>query len=361
MALIFDYLDWRGDVPFSVSPFNEIDNYIISKIGTPDYTGLLPRSMTEIPIRDLCDRYFGVYGEEGRYLGLLASPRINPMIKRLPDTVRFGELKLSGFVSKIIPSETEQFSALTVTLPDGTRYVSFRGTDDNLIAWKENLLIAVRETVAAQADALDYLIRAASELDGPIIVGGHSKGGNLAVYAAANAPKEIQDRIICVYNNDGPGFRQEFLATEGYRAIRSRVQTLLPQHSIVGTLLTQDEGFIIVRSTKSGIGAHDGFNWETTPKGFVRCPKLSRGSRAFEESMTTVLEKMDDEERLDFIEELFEVLGATGAVTLTDLTDHKLSSAITIVNSLRKGSKTKKFIVEIIEKTLKEFSQIRNN
>ncbi len=359
MSTIFDYLDWRGDVPFSVSPFNDVDNYIVAKIGTPDFTGLLPGSMTEVPIRDACDRYFSVYGEEGRYLGLLASPRINPMIKGLPDTVRFGGLKLSGFVSKIVPSETEQFSALTVTLPDGTHYISFRGTDDNLVAWKENLLMAVTETVAAQADALAYLKRAAEAFDGPIIVGGHSKGGNLAVYAAANAPREIQDRIICVYNNDGPGFRQEFLTGEGYLAVRGRVRTLLPQHSIVGTLLTQDEGFIIVKSLKSGITAHDGFNWETAPTGFARCAKLSRGSRAFEESMTTVLEKMDDRERIEFIEELFEVLGATGAVTLSDLTEHKMRAAIAVVNSLRKGSKTKKFIVEIIEKTLKEFSQIR--
>ena len=361
MATILDYLDWRGDVPFSVSPFNEVDNYIVSKIGTPDFTGLVPGDMREIPIREVCDRYFTVYGDNGRYLGLLASKKINPTIKRLPGTVRFGDLMLSGFVSSIVPSETKQFSALTVTLPDGTRYVSFRGTDDNLISWKENLLMAVNDTVAAQADALDYLIRAASKLDGPIIVGGHSKGGNLAVYAAANAPEEIQNRIIRVYNNDGPGFRPEFLTGKGYLAVRGRVQTLLPQHSIVGTLLTQDEGFTIVKSTKSGIAAHDGFNWEVNATGFVRCAKLSRGSRAFEESMTTVLEKMDDTERIEFIDELFEVLGAAGAENLTDLTEHKLRGAVSIVNSFRKGSKTKKFILEIIESTLKELAQIRRD
>ena len=361
MANILDYLDWRGDVPFSVSPFNEVDNYIVSKIGTPDFTGMIPEDFAEITIAEAAARYFGACGEEGHYLGLLASPVINPVIKRLPETARFGGLTLSGFVSRIVPAETKQFSALTVGLPDGTHYITYRGTDDTLVGWKENLLMSVEGTVGAQADALEYLLAAAAAFEGPLIVGGHSKGGNLAVYAAANAPREVQERICCVYNNDGPGFRPEFLAGEGYLAVRDKVRTLVPQHSIVGTLLTQDEGFIIVKSGKSGIAAHDGFNWETLPDGFVRCAKLSRGSRAFEDSMTTVLEKMDDTERREFTEELFDVLSAAGVETLTDITDHRLKKAVSILSSIRKGSRTKKFVLEIIESMLKELAQYGKN
>ena len=361
MANVLEYLEWRGDVPFDVAPFNEVDNYIISKIGTPDYTGVIPVGFTELTMREAADRYFGLYGDEGRYLGLLASPSINKVIKKLPDTARYGGLTLSGFVNRIVPEETKQFSALTVGLPDGRHYVSYRGTDDTLVGWKENLLISVEGTVGAQTDALKYLIAAAEAFDGPIIVGGHSKGGNLAVYAAANAPREVQERIQVIYNNDGPGFRAEFLAEAGYRAVRDKVRTLVPQHTIVGTLLTQDEGFIIVKSSKAGIAAHDGFNWETRKDGFIRCARLSRGSRAFEDSMTSVLEKMDDEERREFIDELYDVLRAAGAETLTDITDHKLKQAVSILNSFRKGSRTKKFVLEIIESMLKELAQFKKD
>lgn len=351
---IFDYLDWRGDLPFSVSPFNEVDNYIVAKIGCCNFDGIVPEDAQTVPIGAALDAYFDAVGGDARF-GVLCSAKLTPLLRRLPATPRFRDLTLSGFVRRALPERTEQFSALTVSLPDGTHYVSYRGTDDTLYAWKEDCMMALLRAVPAQRDAADYLAWAASAYDGPLRVGGHSKGGNLAVYAAANAPAAVQARIGVIYNNDGPGFDAAFLASPGYRAVRERILTLLPQFSIVGTLLEQDTNCTIVRSARFGIAAHDGFNWGVRGTAFLRCDDLSRSSRAFDATMERVLGQMDMDERREFIETLFRILTATGAVTLTDINERRLRKALSIARGMAKEKTVSRFVAEVIEQMVKEY------
>lgn len=351
---IFDYLDWRGDLPFSVSPFNEVDNYIVAKIGCCDFDGIVPEDAQTVPIGAALDAYFDAVGGDARF-GVLCSAKLTPLLRRLPATPRFRDLTLSGFVRRALPERTEQFSALTVSLPDGTHYVSYRGTDDTLYAWKEDCMMALSGAVPAQRDAADYLAWAASAYDGPLRVGGHSKGGNLAVYAAANAPAAVQARIGVIYNNDGPGFDAAFLASPGYRAVRARIQTYLPQYSIVGTLLEQDTNCTIVRSARFGVAAHDGFNWGVRGTAFLRCDDLSRSSRAFDATMERVLGQMDMDERREFIETFFRILTATGAVTLTDINERRLRKALSIARGMAKEKTVSRFVAEVIEQMVKEY------
>ena len=42
MANINEYLDWRGDVPFSLDPFNDVDNLILSELAYTDFEGIVP-------------------------------------------------------------------------------------------------------------------------------------------------------------------------------------------------------------------------------------------------------------------------------------------------------------------------------
>ena len=269
MDNIFDYLDWRGDIPFSVSPFNEVDNYIVAKIGCCDFNGIVSGGTEPVAVGAALDAYFSLRGGDGVSFGALASPALAPLLRRLPETPRFRDLMLRCFVRRALPAMTEQFSALTVSIPDGTHYVSFRGTDDTLYAWKEDCMMALSGAIPAQRDAADYLMRTAAVLDGVLRVGGHSKGGNLAVYAAAQADAAVQDRIGIVYNNDGPGFAAEFLSSPGYLRIREKLLTLLPQYSIVGTLLEQETNCTVVRSSRFGVAAHDGFNWMNVNEGSI--------------------------------------------------------------------------------------------
>jgi len=349
MATIRDYILWRGDLTFAADPFNDVDNYIIAKLGTPDLSFLVPSVFQPASLRDVLDSYTRMYGEEGDTLGALTSGQILPAMRQLPDTKRFGELTLSGFRKTIDTGRTEQFSALTVHLPDGRHYISFRGTDDTLLGWKENLLMCVEPVIAAQRSAADYLTEAAAALPGRLIVGGHSKGGNLAVYAAASAPPEVQERIDTVYSNDGPGFLPDFLRTEGYRDIRPKVRLLIPEHSVVGTLLTQDADAVFVKSRRTGIASHDGFAWEVLGPDFVHVPELCRSSRNFHRYIDDMTTAMSDEERRAFIDDFFGLLASTGAETITGLTELRLRDALKLANSLRKSQETRKFLSMLLE------------
>ncbi len=354
MSDIFDYIDWRGDLSFKVSPFNEVDNYIICKIGCYDFSGIVGPGADPVPLGRALELYYEKYGEKGDYLGLLAARSVSEAVKRLPKTERFKDLQLSGYVSVLDSEDTEQFSALTVSLPDGSKYVSFRGTDDTLLAWKENFLMAVEKEIPAQRDALNYLLWAASAYRGPLIVGGHSKGGNMSVFASSFAPARVQKRIKAVYSNDGPGFNPEFLKEPGYLRIKPKLHVILPTTSIVGTLLTQDEDLEIVECDRLGVASHDGFLWHVKGTSFVRSGKLSKSSEAYENSMTAVLDSMTIEERKAFLTEFFSAFAQTGAVTLTDLNEHRITQAARLLRSFSKSSETKRFALEVTEQMLKE-------
>ena len=355
MDTIINYLDWRGDVPMSVSPFNEVDNYIVGKIVSCDFSGIVPEGPEAVTLAAAAEAFFARYGRDVR-LGFLISAGLGPILQRLPETARFRDISLRFFVRRALPERTEQFSALTLDLPDGTHYVSFRGTDDTLYGWKEDCMMALSGAIPAQQDAADYLRTVAAALPGPLRTGGHSKGGNLAVYAAAQADAALQERIRAVYSNDGPGFHAEFLASPGYQSIRDRVLTLLPQYSIVGTLLVQDpERCAIVRSSRFGIAAHDGFNWGVCATGFLRCEGLSRSSRAFDVTMEQVLAGMDMAQRREFIETFFSILSATGAVSLSDINERRVRKALSIARSMAKERTVSRFVLEVLEQMAKEY------
>ena len=354
MSTISDYLEWRGDLPFSSAPFNEVDNYIIAKIGCPDYTGIVSGGNDGILLPEAVRAFFSRDGITDKSLGVLASESILRTLRLLPDTARFSGLLLSGY-RKIVDQETSvQFSALTLTLPDGTHYVSFRGTDDTITGWKENFMMAVMNSVPAQDLALSYLTWAAENYKGKLIVGGHSKGGNLAFYAAAKADPAIQDRIIAVYNNDGPGFNEEFLSNAGFDRIGDRMHYIVPQTSLIGTLLLQPCDFQVVKCPVSGVGSHDGYRWEVKRDHFERADGLSLTSRAFNDAIETTLSGMTKPETEEFIDQLFDILYAGGQDSLTGLTEQKLSGLLSTVRTLHKDSRIHGFFHEVLENTISE-------
>lgn len=355
MSNIFDYLEWRGDLSFDAAPFNEVDNYILSKVGTPDMTGVVPSGWDTVSLTEAVNNYLDIRGDSAYNLGILASPSIVPAMVQMTKTIRFKDLRLSGFINSVIPERTEQFSALTITMPGHKHYVSFRGTDDTILAWKENCLFSTGEQVAARTDAVRYLEWVASRYSGELIIGGHSKGGNLAVYAAACVPAEIQDRITAVYSNDGPGFLPDFYETEGFRRISTRIHTLLPQHSIVGLLLTQVPGYEIVASSVAGAAAHDGFNWEVSGNSFVHCGSFSKSSQMIEAALDHAVFNMSVDERKAFIEEIFGAFEQAGVVFVSDLTDNTLKKAMSMIESLKEGSEAKRFLVFAFNEIKKEF------
>ena len=354
MANAIDYIDWRGDLSFDVSPFNEVDNLLLCRLTSLDFTGIVPAD-GEMPLAEAARLYFERYGDEDRRLGVLLAPGSVTMVKRMLQSARFSRLVLADYENRVDERRELQFCAVTVLVPDGTAFVAFRGTDDTLVAWKEDFYMGSMRTVPAQEEAAAYLCRAAWRYEQPLRVGGHSKGGNLSVYAAMSAPEEVQARLLDVYNNDGPGFRDSVGGTEGYRRVKERIHTILPQYSLVGVLLKTDDDFEIVESCETGISAHNGFTWQVKGRRFVRCADFPFRTRVFSEAMRGWTEDLSYDERRELTDLFFGALESTGARTLTDLTAHKLRKAAAVTRELLSREENRAMLADKFELLLREY------
>ena len=145
MATILDYLDWRGDLRFAADPFNEVDSYLFSQLSYPDLSGIVPEDAESVPIGEAIRAYFSRPGQDGNYFGAISSPELGPTLQKLPGYPRYHELRLAGFRQRLDEGKTEQFSAVSILLPEGGVYLSFRGTDDTIHGWKENFLLVISD------------------------------------------------------------------------------------------------------------------------------------------------------------------------------------------------------------------------
>ena len=236
-------------------------------------------------------------------------------------------------------------SALTVHGPNGKLYITYRGTDDTLIGWKENCELAILDSVPAQRDAAAYLETVAAQFPGPIVVSGHSKGGNLAVYAAVNARKDIRDRIEKVISYDGPGFLNDFFKQPGYLDIEDKIMTIVPNASLIGMLMRHAGRLDVVDCKRDGPLAHDIFLWNLLPSGFKRTRKLSEKSEVFHHAIDQTLNKLDMQKRQELVDEIFDVLSSTGADNLLDFTEHSAAQALKLSIRAQKSKEIKQFFL----------------
>lgn len=336
---IFDYLKWRGDVPFAVSPFNDVDNLVLAELAYTDFGGIVPEDGGTVPIRKAHDMYFALHSrEEIARSGSYTAPA--PLLMdEMCRGQRFAGTELALYRNERDTRTDTQFSAVTFLLPDGTAYAAFRGTDGTLVGWKEDFNLSWMSGTEGQQKAAEYLSDA-GRTGRPLRVGGHSKGGNLAVYAAACCEGSVRDRITAVYSNDGPGFKPEFIAGEAYRRIVPRIVSIIPDTSVIGMMMESLSEPKVIRSTASGMVQHDGFTWETERDRFVPA-ELSRTSRMVRETLTGWLEETDDAARKAMTDTVFRMLEATGEETFSGIKGAKLKSAEAIAQSTRdlpKGS-----------------------
>ena len=329
MTNMLDYLKWRGDLSFIAAPFTEVDNLIFSDFSYLDFTGIVPASFDEsITLKEAMGKCADKCGEEVS-LGVLVPDDITKMAGIMAESRRFGSVKLSGYVNCINEETGLQFSALTCGLEDGTVCVVYRGTDDTLVGWKESFSLSYSKVIPSHGEALDYMKKAALATPHPLRVMGHSKGGNLAVYAATFSSAETQARIIGIYNNDGPGFNEDIRQTEGYQRIKGKLHTLVPQSSVVGMLLEHEEDYTVVKSrSHSGIMSHNGFSWELNGPSFHHLDDISASGHLVDDTLKHWFREMDDSQREKFVDAMFSVLEVTDAKTLTELSQPKNAGAI---------------------------------
>ncbi|MBQ8331625.1 MAG: DUF2974 domain-containing protein [Clostridia bacterium] len=326
MASLFDYIDWRGDLLFSEVPLNEVDSLILSQISYIDFQDIVcPEHDGELlSLREATRLYLRRHRGEAPYLGKIVPPEIVSLTAKASKSRRFSDLRLCGYVNRISDEDQTQFSAVTFQLGTGGSYVAYRGTDDSLVGWKENFNMSFMHPVPAQLSAADYLERTATALSGALWVGGHSKGGNLAVYAAVKCSPSVKERIVAVYNNDGPGFDREFIEGADYASIRPKIATIVPHSSVVGMLLEHEEIYEVVKSNAAGLLQHNAFSWEVLGGKFVHLDTVSGESRLIDSTLKGWLDEMTPEAREEFVEALFETLSDTNVKTLTDLSAEKV-------------------------------------
>ena len=316
MATITDYIDWRGDIRFAVSPFNEVDSYIISKLGSPDFTGIVPENGF-VSVREAVE---GMEKKEINTLGALSSQYVLETIRRLPETPRYKDLRLGDYVSIFDEEKGEQFSALTVILPDNTRYIAFRGTDDTLLAWKEDFMLGATGIIPAQWDA--------------------------------------ESKISSVYNFDGPGFFKDVSQNRGFLAIRPKLHTIVSKNTTVGVILYFDKDCEIVDTDVSGISAHDGFKWKVKGTSFVRAEGFSAATKAFRDAAFEVSRTLTPEEIAETADSMYSILSSEGAETITDLTESKLREAVMVTNELRKDPSVSRFFELLTEQWIRNMAEL---
>ncbi len=338
MGNILDYLDWRGDLTLAQDPFNEVDNLILAELSYVDFRGIVPGlgQGSGITLAQAAAAFFDrVPAGEEIDMGVLLPDAIPDLLRKMAAAPRFREMVLSCFVDWLDTERAEQFSALTIATGDGALYLAFRGTDDTLAGWKEDLNMACLPEVPAQKMAVQYVRSVARQYPRRRLrLGGHSKGGNLAVYGAVFSPAAVQRRIRAVWSNDGPGFYRDLAELPAHRRVADRITTIVPKSSLVGMMLEHEEAFTVVDSNQRGLLQHDGFSWEVLGGRFVTLQDVTRQGRLHDKTLREWVRGMSLEQREKFVEGLFTVLSASGAETLTDLREESLKGAGAMIRAM---------------------------
>lgn len=302
---------------FGERPLSDVDSLVLSCLSYFRWPegAAAARTSEGACVRELfraewfCDMTRSLWDPEGlvRLLaGVVASPR-------------FRDLRVSDYVDDFSERAEKQFSACVLRLPGGDAYVSFRGTDNSLVGWKEDFDMAFETGVPSQRAALAYLERVAPTVEGRLFVGGHSKGGNLAVYAACLCSGAVASRICRAFSHDGPGFTAEALSSEDWRRRAHLVSKTVPRSSVIGMLFERQEDYAVVDSMTAGVAQHDPFSWVVEGTGFAPVERIGRGADFVDEGLNGWISRMTREEREGFVNALFSVLYAGGEETLSGL------------------------------------------
>ena len=335
MGNIMDYISWRGDLSFEQSQFNEVDNLILACFSYVNLDGISAVTKQKgIGLKKLTKEFMKLHTMKELEADK-SFIRLAPfMMMEMAKSVRFGKCVVRNYVNDIVTEAEQQFAAMEIVLEDGTSYVSFRGTDDTIIGWKEDFNLSTG-VVPAQKRAIEYLQKISEHTDGMLRVGGHSKGGNLAIYGSVMC-KSAHEKILEIYSNDGPGFSREFQELPETKEMMPKIIRIIPEYSIIGTLLEHEKEPVIVASSSKGLLQHDAFSWEVQGPALVRRDSLNKTALRFIEILHKWIDGMDMEQKRLLIEDLFATLQASGYENLSEVQSGGLKSLAAMVKRVEK-------------------------
>lgn len=322
---IIDYIKWRGDLTMDIVPFNHLDALLFSQLSMLRLDEVLIKEGEQISLSiKKAVKLFKELNIEDKYdLGLILPKEIIEAFYMMGESPRYKNLILDNYVNNICSSEQTQFSALTIDLGYNTRVVSFSGTDDTLIGWKENFNMLFVSTTAGQSSSCDYLSKVSRRWR-HIYVCGHSKGANLALYSTLHVNSHVQKKIEKTIGFDGPGLIEDINEIDDFEKNIKKVVFYVPDTTIIGALFDHYEEIKIVKSTEKGLYQHDLFSWEVLGNEFVYVDERTEESLHIEQKIKKMISEIDEATRLRLVNEGYKILSSDTADTLTKLYGEKI-------------------------------------
>lgn len=334
MGTVLGYLEKYGNYSFQEMPMTEVDSLALCLLSYLKYEGMVPdvrENKPPVVLRSL--------EQHPDFEKLFADVRFEKsnraLVSRMLKGKRFGDLRLNCYVNVIEEQWETQFSAVTFILDDDTVYVAYRGTDETIIGWKEDFNMTFLSPVPGQEMSVWYLNAVANSLSGPLYLGGHSKGGNLAVYSAMNCEPEVQERLIRIYSLDGPGFRPEILEKCGYDKIADRVVKILPNSSMIGMVFESDMHFQVVKTKTFGLAQHDLYTWQVVANHLVRANDIYERRKQIDNNLNEWILSLDEQQLRTFADTLYQVISASQTDNLIDFTAEWRKSMNGIIAALK--------------------------
>ncbi len=385
---IIDYIELRGDLLLLTHPFNEIDYLILSEITYIDFHEFLDfKTQYQYTIKQA----YNLYLSKNIDISHKQFLRMYTLFKLMAEAPRYKNIRIIYSINEIDKDKIKQFSYLAYLLEDETMVISFKGTDETLVGWHEDFLMLCNDHIHAQLSAKKHLNKLSTypfELPlsdclvnrylgkhmhqrikkyflykkrRPIILTGHSKGGNLAMYASIFCDKEVQNRIIKVYNFDGPGFNDTIIQSENYHNIKDRIITYVPHYSIFGLLFNHKEERKVVRSVTSYLKQHDGITWEVYRDGFKE-DELSLESQLTVQRFNQVLDNLSLTQKQLFIKDLFHTFDKLEFQHINDLSKVSFKHIINAIKELTSiDAKSRKTIIDVMTILFEESQKIRKD
>lgn len=327
------YLKWRGDLNLKTHPFNEIDALILSELVYIHFDSIVPGVGDEgqITIRQANAQY-----EKSTEREMLFYKQKEELFDVLAFSPRFAEMTLCNFINTFDAVEQQQFAAMHVNVSPYLTFVAFRGTDSTVVGWREDFNMSYMMPVPAQQSAVDYVNQTAKGLFKKYWFGGHSKGGNLAIYSGVFCNPKIQKKLVKINSFDGPGFNRKMVDDPAYKAVENIISAYVPEGSIVGMLMEHEERYKVVESTEFGLMQHEGFSWVVDRDGFVLTEEVDRFSKNFSVTLKSWLAEMTPLERKSLVDAFFDVFVEAGIHNFTDIADIDVRTAGNLLKAVAK-------------------------
>ncbi len=358
MANFFDYLDWRGDISFKAAPLNEVDSMILAWVSYVDFDDIVSSSFSDegISISQVAEEFFKRYDLDEILADTGLFTRTSALLlKRCAECERYRDVKVLGFQKTTDDKIEVQFAAMTFLVDKKVNVVTYRGTDSSIVGWKEDCNLAYMDEIPAQKLAVEYLKEACSNVVGSVYVVGHSKGGNLAVYASCKAPKKIRDRVKEVYNLDGPGFENTDKLGEAYNDTMKKVRTFIPEFSMVGVLLETGKEAKVVKSDEKLINQHNLGSWQVRGTKAELCDKLSKESEILDISVKNWVRSLEPKQREEFIDAFFNLLQANDTHSTLEIGRDPLKYAAAVIKEFKALPKeTRQMLTKVTGVLIKE-------